>query len=152
MMSFEFLMHFIDLFFLQKENSEKHRSFIYSWPRQTLPYCIHTNWSILLNAAANTFTHDKNILFLLILTIIDIKTYLQCFSTQQQFVYGICVCTIHMYIYTQTADTYMHMCLPVERITRVLTIYTWNQDLLHSITVTSCYSSYKVKLADMGQV
>lgn len=57
-----------------------------------------------------------------------------------------------MYIYTQTANTYMHMCLSVKRITIVLTIYTWNQDLLHSITVTSCYSSYKVKLADMGQV
>lgn len=78
--------------------------------------------------------------------IIDIKTYLQCFSTQQQFVY-----VPYTYIYTQTANTYMHMCLPVERITRVLTIYTWNQDL-HSITVTSCYSSDKVKLADMGQV
>lgn len=79
--------------------------------------------------------------------IIDIKTYLQCFSTQQQFVY-----VPYTYIYTQTANTYMHMCLPVERITRVLTIYTWNQNLLLSITVTSCYSSYKVKLADMGQV
>lgn len=57
----------------------------------------------------------------------------------------------HTHVYIHTVNTYMHMCLPVERITRVLTIYTWNQDL-HSITVTSCYSSDKVKLADMGQV
>lgn len=97
---FEFLLHFIYLFFYKKR-IQKNRSLIFM--TQTNSSILYSHILKYINAA-NTFTHDKNILFLIIITIIDIKTYLQCFSTQQQFVYVPYLC-----IYTQTANTYMHI-------------------------------------------
>lgn len=104
-MSFEFLLHLIDLFFSTERKFRKTQIFNIHDPDKFF-HTVFTQTYVFLNAAANTFTHDKNILFLLILTIIDIKTYLQCFSTQQQFMYVPYIC-----IYTHKQQTHTCICV-----------------------------------------